>query len=98
MEEKTCCTGRTKVRTDEEKKALCSRINRIIGQLNGIKNMIAEERYCDDVLIQLSAVDKSVKSLAAVVLDAHVHSCVVESVQRGDLAVLDEIVDLFRRF
>ena len=98
MEDKCCCNVRTKVRSDEEKRALESRINRIIGQLNGIKNMISENRYCDDILIQLSAVDKSVKSLANVILDAHMHTCLVNNIQSGNIKVVDEIVDLFKRF
>ena len=98
MEKKCCCDTRTKVRTDEEKGALNARINRIVGQLNGIKNMINEDRYCDDVLIQLSAVDKSIKSLAGVILENHMHTCLIENVQAGNVAVVDEIVDLFKRF
>ena len=95
-----CCHGenRTKVRTKEEKKALVSRINRIVGQMKGVGKMIEEDRYCDDVLIQLAAIDKSVKSLAAVVLEEHMHSCLIEHIQSGDLAAVDEIVDLFKRF
>ena len=67
-----CCNNKDikiKVRTEEEKKAMTSRINKITGQLNGIKEMILNDRYCDDVLIQLSAVDKSIKSLANLILD-----------------------------
>lgn len=93
-----CCSTRTKQRSDEEKRALEIRLNKIIGQLNGIKNMVAEDRYCDDILIQLSAVDKSIKSLANLILDAHMHTCLVENVQAGNLEVVDEIVDLFKRF
>lgn len=93
-----CCKSRTKVRTPEEKRALDIRLNRIIGQLNGIKNMIAEDRYCDDVLIQISAVEKSLKGLASVILDAHVHTCLVENIQAGNLEVVDEISELFKRF
>ena len=86
------------VRTDEEKRALEIRLNKIIGQLNGIKNMVAEDRYCDDILVQLSAVDKSVKSLSNLILDAHMHTCLVENIQAGNIEVVDEIVDLFKRF
>lgn len=97
--ESCCCRDeRTTKRTDDDKRALTSRINRIIGQLNGIKNMIDNDRYCDDVLIQLSAVDKSVKSLANVILDAHMHSCLIRDIQAGKTEVVDEIVDLFKRF
>ena len=91
-----CC--RSTVRSEEDKRCLTSRINRIIGQLGGIKNMIAQDRYCDDILIQLSAIDKSVKSLANAILDAHMHTCLVDNIKNGNLTVLDEIVDLFKRF
>ena len=60
--------------------------------------MIEEDRYCDDILIQLSAIDKSIKSLANVILESHMHSCVLENIQKGNTQVLDEIVDLFKRF
>lgn len=93
-----CNCKKIKKRTEEEKKKLESRVNRISGQLNGIKKMIDEDRYCDDILIQLSAIDKSIKSLANTILDDHIHSCVIDNVQKGNTEVLDEIVDLFRRF
>ena len=56
-----CCkkTDRNK----EEKKQLLSRINRINGQLDGIKKMIEEDKYCNDILIQIVAAEKSLKSL-----------------------------------
>ncbi len=96
-----CCNNKDikiKVRTEEEKKAMTSRINKITGQLNGIKEMILNDRYCDDVLIQLSAVDKSIKSLANLILDKHMHSCLIENIKEGNYEVVDEIVDLFKRF
>lgn len=99
MEEvKQCCSNKTKKRTEEEKKKIESRINRLIGQMNGIKNMVNEDRYCDDILIQLSAVDKSIKSLANYILENHIHSCVIDNINKGNYEVLDEIVDLFKRF
>ena len=85
-------------RSDDSKKKLISRINKLTGQMNGIKKMIEDDRYCDDILIQLSAIDKSIKSLANVILDEHVHSCLIENIQKGNVEVVDEIVDLFRRF
>ena len=94
----SCPNCNKKERTTDEKKALINRLNRIIGQMNGIKEMILDDRYCDDILIQLSAIDKSIKSLANVILDNHMHSCVLDSIKEGDLTKIDEIVDLFRRF
>lgn len=93
-----CCSNKITKRTDEEKKEFITRLNRINGQITGIKNMIEEDRYCDEVLIQLSAIDKSIKSLANLMLDKHIHTCVVEHIKNGDETVLDEITDLFRRF
>lgn len=92
------CSEKSKVRTEEEKKRLFVRANRLIGQMNGIKRMIDENRYCDDILIQLSAIDKSVKSFANLILQNHMHSCLVENIQAGNMDVLDEIVELFKRF
>lgn len=94
-----CCDHeRKKLRTEEEKKALTSRINRIIGQMNGVKNMIEGDRYCADILIQLSAIDQSVKSLAGVLLEKHLHSCLIEDIQSGKTESVDEIIELFKRF
>ena len=89
---------RVKERDLEEKKLINNRLNRINGQINGIKKMVEEDRYCDDILIQLSAIDKSIKSLANVILESHLHSCVLENIKKGNTQVLDEIVDLFKRF
>ncbi len=89
---------KTKLRDDNNKKILINRINRIIGQTTGIKKMIENNRYCDDILIQLAAIDKSIKSLANVILDDHMHSCLIENIKNGNDKIVDEIVDLFKRF
>lgn len=97
--EKTCCScKRMKIRSEEEKKPLLTRMKRLIGQMNGVYHMIEENRYCDDILIQLSAIDQSIKSLANLLLDQHMHTCLVEDIQKGNMESIDEIVDLFRRF
>ncbi len=93
----SCCEIK-KERTTDEKKDLTNRLNRCIGQLNGIKKMIDEDRYCDDVLIQLSAVNKSIKAIANLVLDNHMHTCLIEHINNGDYEIIDEIVELFKRF
>lgn len=92
------CRFKKQARSAEEKKMLSNRINRIVGQMTGIGKMVDKDRYCDDILIQLSAIDKAIKSLANVILDTHIHTCMVEEIQNGNTAVVDEIVDLFRRF
>lgn len=94
----TCCKKKAVPRTEKEKSALIGRLNRISGQINGVSKMIENDRYCDDVLIQLAAVYKSIKSVSAVILEEHMKSCVVESVKRGETEAIDEIIDLFRKF
>lgn len=85
-------------RTEEEKKQLIHRLNRISGQVAGIKKMIEEDRYCDDLLTQLLAVDKAVKSLSSVILEKHMYSCIKKEVTEGNLEVVDEVMQLFRRY
>lgn len=92
------CKCKIKKRTEEEKKKIISRINIICGQMNGIKNMIENDRYCDDVLIQLLAIDKSIKSLAYLILENHMNTCLIESIKNNEYEVINEIVDLFKRF
>ncbi len=96
MECENC--NKVTVRSEDNKKDLTTRMNRIIGQMNGVKKMIEDNRYCDDILIQLSAIDNSIKSLATKILDYHLHICLVNSIKNGDETVVDEITDLFKRF
>lgn len=96
MEE--CSCHKSTVRSTEEKRALTVRINRIIGQMGGIRKMVEEDRYCEDVLIQLAAADRALRSLASLVLERHLHTCVVDNVKAGNEDVVDEIVALFKRF
>ena len=95
--EKECHCKKT-MRTDEEKNKIKSRINRIVGQLGGISKMIDEDRYCDDVLIQLSAIDQAVKSLADMILERHMQTCVIREIKNGNTEIISEIVNLFKRF
>lgn len=94
----SCCSDRSTKRSDEEKKALIARINRLTGQLNGVKKMIEGDRYCGDVLVQLSAIVQAAKGLAGVVIDAHMRSCVVRDIKNGDLQSVEEILSLIKRF
>jgi len=86
------------IRKNEEKKLISNRINRIIGQLTGINKMIQNDSYCNDILIQLSAVENSVKSLSNHILDEHLHSCVTKDLKNGNLEIIDELISLFKRF
>lgn len=78
-------------------KQLQNRINRIVGQLSGIKNMIDENRYCGDILIQIAAVESALQSLGYIILQEHMQTCVVEEVKNGNEAVMEEAMDLIRK-
>ena len=82
----------------KEKKLISNRISRIEGQLKGIKRMIEEDCYCNDVLIQLAAVESSVKSLSNQVLETHLLTCISDEIEKGNLEVIDELISLFKRF
>ncbi len=97
MEKNKCCK-KTTHRKEEEKKTINNRINRIEGQLRGVKKMIEEDAYCNDVLIQLSAIENSVKSLSNCVLQNHLYSCVTKDLKNGNLEIIDELISLFKKF
>lgn len=95
--ENNCCSKKTK-RREEDKKQIITRLNRIKGQINGITKMVENDAYCNDVLIQLSAVKNSIKSLSSVILENHLYTCVARDLENGELETMDEIMSLFKRF
>ena len=81
----------------EEKKKLINRLNIIEGQVRGIKQMITDDRYCDDVLVQIAAVNQSLKSLGNYVLENHLKTCVTREIQKGNLDILEEVMKLIKK-
>lgn len=73
------------------------RLNKIEGQVRGIRKMIEEDRHCDDVLIQISAVKSAINSLGNEILFNHMKTCMVLDIKRGKLDSVDEIMELFGR-
>ncbi len=97
-----CCTTdderhKHKPRTPEQVKALINRLNRIEGQICGIKKMIEDNRYCPDVLIQVSSVQASLNSFNKELLSAHIKSCVVDDIREGNDEVVDELCELLKK-
>lgn len=74
------------------KKDLTTRLNRIEGQIRGIKGMIDRDVYCDDVITQISATQSAINSVAKILLEGHLKGCVVDRLSEGDHEVLDELV------
>ncbi len=77
------CQCRHKHRDSKEEKDLMNRLNRIEGQVRGIKTMVQEERYCTDILVQVSAVQSALNGFCKVLLSNHIRSCVVEDIKNG---------------
>lgn len=92
MEQKTCCCGKTKTRTDEEYRALLHRLNRIEGQVRGIKGMLERDAYCTDILVQSAAVCAAVNAFNRELLASHIRTCVVQDIRDGKDDVVDELV------
>lgn len=88
---------KTKHREIDERKELTNRINRIEGQLKGIKQMIDNDVYCDDILIQVSATANSIKSLGRLILNNHLKSCVKDELLAGNNEILDEVINSFAK-
>ena len=73
------------------------RLNRIEGQVRGISKMITDNRHCDDVLIQISAVKKSLESLGREILENHMKTCMVDDINNKKYDTIDEVMELCRR-
>lgn len=86
----------------DSKRALASRLHRIEGQVRGIERMLDEDRYCIDVLTQISAATTALENLALVILDDHVTHCVADALASGDSAAAneksEELLAAVRRF
>lgn len=93
-----CCRYKVTPRSDELQINLQKRLNRVIGQLNGVKSMVDENRYCKDILIQLSAAESALRSLSGIVLQDHLETCVVEQIKCGNVEVVDEVMQLIKKF
>lgn len=78
--------------SDKVKRNLVNRLNRIEGQVRGIKGLIEKDVYCDDVITQISAVQSALNSVAKILFEGHMKNCVVEKIQKGDMEVLEEML------
>ena len=91
------CHQRHRPRSAEELRQLKNRLNRMVGQLNGIGRMLDENRYCGDILIQISAVEKALQGFGYSVLKSHMETCVAEEVRNGNPDIMDETLELMKK-
>ena len=97
MADKKCPHCRTKERSEQEVKDLITRLNRIEGQIRGIRKMVEEDAYCVDILTQVSAARCSLNSFSKVVLGNHIKTCVADDIRSGSDEKTDELVELLQK-
>lgn len=80
-------------RNEEEKKKLINRLNRIEGQIRGIRGMIEKDAYCNDILIQSAAASAAINAFNKELLCSHIKNCVTRDIRNGDDQVIDELME-----
>ncbi|MCI8992132.1 MAG: metal-sensing transcriptional repressor [Eubacterium sp.] len=93
----TCCSERRKIRTKEEIKQLATRLNRIEGQVRGVKNMLENGAYCVDILTQVSAITAALNSFNKVLLASHISTCFVDDIKEEKEGAVEELVGIIQK-
>jgi DNA-binding FrmR family transcriptional regulator len=91
------CDPRTAHHSEKLKKDIASRLNRIEGQIRGVRSMIEEDVYCDEVLNQITSVQAALGGVGMLLLEHHVKSCVAEQLSEGKTDVIDELMSTIRK-
>jgi DNA-binding FrmR family transcriptional regulator len=99
MEQKPdcCCSHKTKKRSEEEYGDLMRRLNRIEGQVRGIKGMLEKDAYCPDILMQVAAVTAALNSFNKVLMANHIRTCVADDIRAGRDETIDELVNTLQK-
>ncbi|CCY59021.1 putative uncharacterized protein [Clostridium sp. CAG:632] len=96
-ENNCCCSHKTKERDEQEYKDLIHRLNRIEGQIRGIRGMVERDAYCTDILVQVSAVNAALNSFNKVLLANHIKTCVTRDIKEGKEETVDELVTVLQK-
>ena len=91
-EKECCCSHKTQERSEKEYKDMIHRLNRIEGQIRGIKGMVERDAYCTDILVQVAAVNAALNSFNKVLLANHIKTCVTNDIREGREETVDELV------
>ena len=94
--EHACC-HKTKQRSEEEYKKLIHRLNRIEGQIRGIRGMVEKSAYCPDILVQVAAANAALNAFTKELLANHIKTCVAENIRNGNNEVVDELVCVMQK-
>lgn len=91
------CFLKHKHREEKEYRDLIHRLNRIEGQVRGIRSMVEDERYCVDIITQVSAVTSALNAFNKELLSQHIKTCVADNIRNGDEEVVDELCDTLKK-
>lgn len=97
MENNCNCCHKTKMRSEEEYKALVNRLNRIEGQIRGIRGMVEKNAYCTDIIIQVSAVNAALNAFNKELLANHIKTCVTDDIKAGKTETVDDLLSTLQK-
>ena len=97
MEHQECCCHKIKERSEEEYKSLIHRLNRIEGQIRGIRNMLEKSAYCPDILLQVAAANAALNAFSKELLAEHIRTCVAQDIRAGRDETIDELVNTLQK-
>lgn len=97
MENNCNCCHKTKMRSEEEYKALVNRLNRIEGQIRGIRGMVEKNAYCTDIIIQVSAVNAALNAFNKELLANHIKTCVAGDIKAGKTETVDDLLSTLQK-
>lgn len=97
MDNEKCCCQKMTRRSEEERKKLINRLNRIEGQIRGIRNMVENDVYCNDILVQCAAVNAAVNAFNKELIASHIRGCVARDIREGKDEVIDELVETLQK-
>ncbi len=97
MKKCECCSQKTKHRSETEYKSLINRLNRIEGQIRGIRRMVESDSYCTDILMQVSAANAALNAFSRNLLYTHIRTCVADDIKNGDGETIEELISTLQK-
>ena len=92
-----CCGARIKKRSEEEYRSLTNRLNRIEGQIRGIRGMLERDAYCPEILAQAAAANAALSAFSRELLSSHIRSCVAEDIRAEKEGAVEELVEILQK-
>ena len=97
MEGQDCCCHKTRERTEEEYKRLIHRLNRVEGQIRGIRGMVEKNVYCTEILAQVAAANAALNAFSKELLAEHIRTCVARDIREGRDETIEELVAVLQK-